>query len=118
FVQPLEEHARLTYRDYATQHIAMPAKVLGGAVHDDIDPVCERPLTHGRGKGVIAYDERAAVVSEGSELLQVDDVQERIGRCLDPQEPRAAGAPRERRFDGRDVREVHELDVRPAALRK
>jgi len=51
-------------------------------------------------------------------LPQVRDVEERVRRCLDPQQPRAAAARRERRLDGRAVGEVDELDARAAALRE
>ena len=91
--QPLEHRSGLAHRHDAGEHVAVTAEVLGGAVHHDVDAEVEWPLAHRRRKGVVADDERPGVVAEGRELLQVRDVEERVRRCLEPQQTRAAASP-------------------------
>ena len=83
---------RIPHRDEAADHVAVTSKVLGGRVHDDVGTEREGLLEIGGGKGVVNDHERIAVVCEPRCLGDVDDVQQRIGRALDPKEPRL-GAP-------------------------
>src|SRR3546814_1677801 len=56
----------------------------------------------------LAGSEDAALAGEGRDGLQIDQLQQRIGRCLDPDEP---GFRAHRRFQALQARHVDEAEV-------
>src|SRR3546814_10422792 len=81
---------------------------LRGRMHDHVEAELQRPLDPGCGKGVVAGSEDAALAGEGRDGLQIDQLQQRIGRCLDPDEP---GFRAHRRFQALQARHVDEAEV-------
>ena len=73
----------------ALDQIRMPGEVLGHAVDDDVGAERERLLAHRRRKGVVDDDERALLVGDGGNRLDVRHDQARIGRRLEPDQPRS-----------------------------
>ena len=66
----------------------MTAEVLRDAVHDRVGAELERALQRRRGERVVDHDLRARRVCDRGHGLDVDDLQQRVRRCLDPHEPR------------------------------
>ena len=71
---------------HASDDVGVAAEVLGRRVHDGIGAELERPLVGGRRERVVDRDERAALARDHG--LDVDHVQQRVGRALDPDQPR------------------------------
>ena len=74
-------------RDEAADHVGVAAEVLGRRVDDEVGSERERLLQVGRGEGVVDDEEGADGVRSVGGAADVDDVQERVRRRLDPDEP-------------------------------
>jgi hypothetical protein len=72
-------------------------------VHDDVGSEGEGLLDPRCGEGVVDDHDRSAVVRESSHRRDVDDVEERVRRRLDPDHP---GLGSEDRFEFRQIRGV------------
>ena len=84
-VEPLGE--RVVVRgDEAADRVAVPAEILRRRVDDRVGAELERLLQVRRGKGVVDDEQRADGVRCVSGLADVDDVQQRVRRRLDPDE--------------------------------
>jgi hypothetical protein len=80
--------------DGAADHVAVPTDVLGRRVHHDVGAEGERLLQIRRREGVVDDQQRAGLVGDLSEPLDVGDGQQRVGRGLDPQDLRLPGPDR------------------------
>ena len=74
-----------------TNHIAVPAVILGRAIRDNICPQRQRLHQVWRGKGIV--DDRQCLVGfcDGTQCGDVGDAQHRIGGRLDPEQFGRAG---------------------------
>ena len=72
----------------AGHHPALPVEVLGARVHDDVGPHRHRPLQAGRGKAVVHGKQRAGVVRQIGQGLDVAHLGQRVGRRLDKEQTR------------------------------
>ena len=72
--------------DGAEQHVAVAGQVLGHRVHDDVGAELERALEQGRGEGVVDHAEHAALAGGGQQRRQVGDLEQRVGRRLEPEQ--------------------------------
>ena len=70
--------------DGAADQVAVAAQVLGGAVDHQVDAPVDRLLAVGRGEGVVDDGQRACRAADVGERAQVHDVEQRVGRRLDP----------------------------------
>src|SRR5688572_4656781 len=68
----------------AANDIRMPVEVFRRRVHHDVEAVLQRLLDPRRGEGVVADGNDAALARDGGDGLQVDQLEQRIGRGLDP----------------------------------
>jgi len=75
----------------------VPAEVLGPAVERDINPQRQRRLVDRRGEGVVYRGDDALFAPDGGDGAQVNDLEQRVGRRLDVDEP---GLRRNRGADG------------------
>ena len=73
-------------RDEPADRVAVAAEVLRRRVDDDVGAELERLLQVGRRERVVDDEQRADSVSGVRGLANVDDVQRRVGRRLDPDE--------------------------------
>ena len=104
----------VAHHQHAADHVGMAVEVLGRRMHDDVGAVFERALQDRRGEGVVDRDQQAVLLRDGGDGGDVDDLQQRVGRGLDPHQP---GLRRDRGFERRRIREVDEAEVqRRAAL--
>ena len=76
--------------DEPADDVGVAAEVLRRRVEDDVGPELERPLEVRRGEGVVDDDEHARASGRAAEArLDVDDVQQRVRRGLEPDDARA-----------------------------
>ena len=68
----------------AADDVGVAAAVLRGGVHDDVGAEGQRLLEVRRGEGVVDDQQRAGVVGDRGERLDVADVEQRVGGRLDP----------------------------------
>ena len=73
----------------AADDVGVPAEVLRRRVHHGVGAVLERALVDRSGEGVVDRDERVAPARHHGG--DVDDVEQRVGRRLDPDQPRVVG---------------------------
>ena len=90
---PLGE-VEVAHDERAADDVGVAADVLGRRVDDDVGAERQRLLEVGRGEGVVDDEQRARVVGDGGERLDVGDVEHRVGRRLDPHQLRLARADR------------------------
>src|SRR5439155_1415895 len=74
--------------EVAPDDIAVPAEVLRRRVHDDVGTELQRTLQSRRGEGVVDDEPRARVLGDAGECRDVGNVQQRVGRCLAPDDAR------------------------------
>src|SRR6266513_2922919 len=96
----------------AADHVGMAVQVLRRRVHDDVEAVLERTLEVGRGEGVVAHREQAALARDRRHRLQVDELKKGIGRAFDPDH---AGVRSDRLFQLFDPGQIHEARLQPGA---
>ena len=75
---------RVVRRGEAADHVRVAAEVLRRRVDDDVGAELERELEVRRGEGVVDDDEGAGGVRGVGRLADVDDVEERVRRRLEP----------------------------------
>ena len=92
----------------AADHIAVTSEVLGGRVHDDVRPQRQRMLQRGGGKGVVDHHQRAVLMGDRAERLDVDDPEPRVAGRLDPHHARRRGPGG---ADGGEVGQVDRVDA-------
>ena len=80
---------RVVRRDEAADDVGVAAEVLRRRVDDDVGAERERLLQVRRRERVVDDDERADRVRRLGGRADVDDVQQRVRRRLEPDEPRA-----------------------------
>ena len=71
----------------AADDVGVPAAVLRGGVDDDVGAEGQRLLEVRRGEGVVDDEQRAGLVGDRGERLDVADVEQRVGGRLDPHQP-------------------------------
>ena len=81
---------RVVRADEAADDVRVAAEVLRRRVEDDVGAEVERVLEVGRRERVVDDDERARRVRRLRGGADVDDVQHRVRRRLDPDHPRVA----------------------------
>ena len=79
---------RVVRRGEAADHVGVSAEVLRRRVHDDVRAEGERRLQVRSGEGVVDDEDRADRVRSIGGRTDVDDVQQRIRRRLDPDHAR------------------------------
>ena len=120
----LQELDRLEDRGIARQRraldqIGMPRQVFRDAVHDDVGAEREGLLEHRRGEGVVDDDERAVLVGDVGDRLDVGHDQARVGRRLEPHQPRALGDRGAHRVEIRRInRRDGEIEAREDAIQQ
>ncbi|MNZ83039.1 hypothetical protein D3C78_1017580 [compost metagenome] len=90
----------------------MTVQVLGGRVQHDVETQLQWPLYPRTGKGVVGHTENASLATQVRNRGQVGEAQQGIARCLDPDHPRVW---LQRRFEGRQVRQVDEAETMTGA---
>ena len=83
-------------RDDAADHVGVAAEVLRRRVDDEVGAERERLLEVRRGEGVVDDEQRAGGVGGVGGAADVDDVQQRVRRRLDPDEARVVAEVRRR----------------------
>ena len=93
---------RLVVADHsdAADHVGMAVEILGGRMHDDVEAEFERALHVGAGKGVVGDEPDAASLRDARDGFEIDELQQRIGRRLDPDQPRFGP---QRRFERGEI---------------
>jgi hypothetical protein len=74
--------------DHAAHHVRMAVQVLGGGVHHDVCAELQRPLAPGTGEGVVDHHQCTARPGLGRHGGNVDKLEHRVGRRLDPDHAR------------------------------
>ena len=97
----------------AANDVAVPADVLGRAVHDDVRAQVQRLLQVRRREGVVDAHERATAVRHLAHGVDVDHAEQRVGRRL---QPHHAGLLGHRGLDLVDVARVHGGEAHAVAL--
>ena len=89
----------------SSDDVGVATEVLGGGMHDEVGTELERTLVGGGRERVVDCDQR--VLAPRDDALDVDDVEQRVGRALDPDQPGVVAsrrAPRRRGPSGRPGR--------------
>src|SRR5205814_10200151 len=93
--------------------VGVPTEVLGRRVQDDVGAQRQRLLEVGAGEGVVHHQQRATVVGELGQRGDVGDVEQRVGRRLDPDDP---GVVPRHRPGAVDVGQVRHVEPQAPAL--
>ena len=96
---------------HAADHVGMAVEIFRGRMHDEVEAMLERTLHIGAGEGVVGGGPDAALFGDGGDALEVDQLEQRIGRRLDPDQPRVRP---DRRFERIRVGEIEIADLEPA----
>ena len=86
--EPLRDRGVVRARE-PSDHVRVPAEVLGGRVNDDVGAELERLLQVRRRERVVDHEDRAGGVRCICGGTDVDDVEQGIRGRLDPDHPRA-----------------------------
>jgi len=91
----LEQRVVLAHHRQSAQHVAVTAEILGATVDDEVDTEVAGPLADGCSQGVVADRQRSCPMGDGSDRLEIRDVEQRVGRRFDPDHvcPPADGIP-------------------------
>lgn len=65
--------------------VTVTVEVLSNRVHDEIRAELQGKLAVGGHEGVVDDDQKLVLVSDGSELLDIYNLQQRVGRSLNPE---------------------------------
>ena len=109
---PLGE-LEVAYDEGAADDVGVATAVLRGGVHDDVGTEHQWLLEVRRGEGVVDDQQGAGVVRDRGQRLDVADVEQRVGRRLDPDRLRAAG--HDRGAHGIDVADRRGAVLEPPA---
>ena len=105
--------SRLREHQCASLHVAVTAEVLGARVQHDVGAELQGPLQDRRPEGSVHDELRARAMSDLGDGGDVDDVHQRIGRSLHPDQP-CVGS--DRVAQRAQVAHVHELGLASPAL--
>ena len=86
--QPLAQVAPGVCRrgdERAQDDVGVPGEVLGDRVQDHVGAAGQRLLHQGSGEGVVTHRQHAALASRSAQRRQVEDLEHRVGRRLDPE---------------------------------
>ncbi len=84
-------HPRRIAQDCPAHDAALAVHMLGGGIDDDIRAKLQRLLKDWRREDIIDHQNRASGLAEPGDRLDVDAVQQRVGRALDQDELAALG---------------------------
>ena len=88
----------------AGDHVGVTVQVLGRRVHDEVGAQCQRPRQHRRRHGRVDGEPGAGAVRDLGRGGDVGDLPQRVGRRLQPDQPRPARPhARRQRRPGRSV---------------
>ena len=73
------------------QHITAPTQVLGGGMHHHVTTQRQWLLKHRAGKGVVSNGTRAVFMGNRRDGRNINTLQQRVGRCFDPDDFRLRG---------------------------
>ena len=90
-------------------HVGVAADVLGGGVDHHIGAIGQRVLKGGRGEGVVDSDLGAVLVGDFGGGRDVGDVEQRVGRSLDPHILVVLGG--QCGFHGFQIGDVHHVEA-------
>jgi hypothetical protein len=93
---------------HAADHIGVAIEVFGGRVHHDIGAVFQRALQDRGSEGVVGHHQQAMPFRDRAHRPQVDDLQHRVGRGLDPDH---AGIRPDRGLERGRVGQIDETEV-------
>ena len=99
--------------DHAADHVGMAVQVLGGRMHDEVETQLDGALHPGRGEGVVAACDQAMALADFGDRLQVDQLEQGVGRRLQPDQ---LGLRQHRRFHGLGVGHVDEAEAQTGGL--
>ena len=89
----------------AADHVGVAVEVLGRRVHDDVEAELERALHPGAREGVVGHGDEAARRARSAAIArEVGQLEQRIGRRLDPDHAACRAAARRARASGRSCR--------------
>ena len=77
----------------AADEVGMAAQILGRRVHDQVGAELKRPLQRRRREGVVDHEDRPRRMCRVRRGRDVDHVQQRVGRGLDPDQCGPVGQP-------------------------
>ena len=101
---------RIAGHHHPADDVGMAAEILGRRVHDEVRAQLERALVGGGGERVVDGHQRAAPA--GDDAGDVDDVEQRVGGALDPDQ---AGVAAHRGRHGVQVGLIEEVVLQPPA---
>ena len=93
---------------HAADHVGMAVEIFRGGMHDQVEAVFERVLDIGTGEGVVGGGPDAALLGDRRDALEIDELEQRIGRRLDPDQARVRP---DRRLDRAGVGEIEIADL-------
>jgi len=94
--QPLGQFGVLADDSNATNHVGVAVQILGRRVDNRAATMVERALHIGTGEGVVGGGPDAMLAADRGDSREIDKLQHRVGRGLDPDEARLCT---DRRFD-------------------
>ena len=86
--QPLGQVGALADDGHPADHVRVPIEVLGHRMHDNVETQFQRALHVGRGKRVVGYRNQPVLARERGQRFQIGQLEQRVGRRLDPHHPR------------------------------
>src|SRR5829696_6511897 len=87
----------------AADHVGMAVEVFRRRMHDEVEAVFERTLNVGAGEGVVGGEPPSRRLRDAGDRLEVAELEQRIGRRLDPDELRLGPQRRPHRIEIREV---------------
>ncbi len=94
----------------AAEGVGVPVQVLCRRMHDDVAAEFQRPLNERRRESIVADREQAVAPGEIGHRPQINQFQQRVGRCLYPDEARVRP---DRTLERRAVRQIDERHLVP-----
>src|SRR5688500_12207403 len=82
--QALAQLGLLSKYRRAADDVRVAVEILRRGMHHDVEAVLERALDPRRSEGVIAYRDQLVLARHGGNGLEINDLEERVGRGLDP----------------------------------
>ncbi len=82
--KPVGQFIILPYHGDTPHHVGMAVQKLGGRMHHDICTQLQRSLQHGRGKGVIHYQQSTTLTGNFGHRCDINNPEHRVGRRLHP----------------------------------
>ena len=85
----------------AADHVGMAVEVFRRRMHDEVEAVFQRALDVGAGEGVVGGKPPPGRLRDAGDRLEVAELEQRIGRRLDPDELRLGPERRPHRLEVR-----------------